>query len=138
MKISLWISIFMWVILDQEPQIIKTKYSSKEAVIFSKNYNHIPVIQKGAFRFTPELRQILLVEGALRDSVKDFKRNYRQYAGYLNENDSIIVSNFLKPSIIERQKETWKTEFIFGIGSHYEKNQRILYYNLATKEFINP
>jgi hypothetical protein len=73
MKFLGWTLIFIWLSLSPETQIIKTKYSSKEAVIFSKAYNEIPVIQKEALRFTPELNQILLVEKTLCDSVKYFK-----------------------------------------------------------------
>ncbi|WP_040497357.1 hypothetical protein [Fulvivirga imtechensis] len=118
-------------------QEVKTDHSRREAVIFGSDYKDILIVPKEYDRFTPDITQINSVERVLCKSIQGFRNNFRQYVGYINtESDSIILVSILSKKVIKKNQESWKREFIYGLGDFYERNQRIIYYNLSENKIL--
>ena len=116
---------------------INTDHSKREAVIFSSDYKDIVIVPKEYDRFTPDIMQVNSVERVLCKSIQGFKNNFRQYVGYINaESDSIILVSILSKKVIKKNKESWKREFIYGLGEFYEENQRIINYSLSENKIL--
>lgn len=122
---------------ESSAQEVKTDHSRREAIIFGSDYKDILIVPKEYDRFTPDITQVNSVERALCKSIHGFGNSFRQYVGYINtESDSIILVSILSKKVIKKNRESWKSEFIYGLGDFYEENQRIIHYNLSENKIL--
>ncbi|MEL7122812.1 MAG: hypothetical protein AAFO07_25420 [Bacteroidota bacterium] len=95
-----------------------------------------------------QINQVLASDPRIQDGfqiknpTRYFKKFKRQYFGYIEEStdDKIIGINFLNFNRKRKRKvfASWKAEFIIGFGEFFEKNTRILDYNLTTHKLKIP
>lgn len=109
----------------------------QKIAIFDHDYQDVLLVPENHDRFTPDTIEINNIENVLCKSIRGFRNDYRQYVGYIDtELDSIVIVNILTKKAIKKNRNVWRQEFIFGFGSFYEKNQRIIYYSLSQNRIL--
>lgn len=117
----------------QNSEVIKT--ATFEGFIFNKNYSEYDLLESN--RFTPSTDDIIKIENSITAHQKkvcncNLKRYVRQYIGYTQNNDSIIVINFILKKYIKKNAINL-SEKLFD-SSRTNSTFRQLKINLVTGE----
>ena len=131
-------SIPYFVYAQSSTYMVKLTSSKNAAVVFDSSYSEILIIPKAYTRITPTSEIVKSVESNILTQTK-WTNSYIQFAGYIDGNkDTIILVSELSKKACRKSRQNWGTEFIYGLGAFYEKNQQILYYNLTKSKIVSP
>ena len=129
---------------------VHVKGKGYDGYIFNKDYDIFGTIEDQQSRYTPTIADIQNVERILKDSInyiranqvicykcpvihKNLRKYKRQYVGYLNQKDEVIIwINFLKDHE-ESSELAEEVVFMLDGGSYYWS----IYINLNKKELFN-